>query len=576
MRGAGAWARRAAAALFPALTLAAAVWLWPLLFKLGNRTLCLADWEGFCEEALRPLPGGCLHFAAEFLSALWAVPWLGWAVFVAAGLGMAAWAWRSGRTPRWWGLLPFAATLWAVAYCGVSVWVFVDPAFPWVWLLGWGVAAALSGGGWRAAVAAAALYPLCGTPALLGALVGAFAPGRRLWERALLAAEAAALPILAQTLSPYDPAWEPLLMANAPFLAEEGAAAWNAVCVCVAALLAAGRWAGRVRVPWGWARRALAPAPAALFAVAAFAAADPTHPLYDLLMCERAARRGDFRAILALPPERVVAHRMLCAQTIHALWREDLLEERLFDYPWRVSHTASSIETMAFDGFDLLYDYGIVLFARRWCHESVVNRGWSPHKLALMARISLATGEWAAARRFAGQLARAPFRRREAEALAAQVGDVARFDARTRRVAELHARLSLDPGSPVFEGDKRLEPAIYDRYAVLKNGDRRMVALYLCASLLRRDTVPFLENYDVILRVWPRRPLPRAFQQALLAAASTVPPAEQPRLTADLFSPGMAEAFAVFRRRVSPAAAGDPDFLGRFGRTYWFYAAFVP
>ena len=145
-----------------------------------------------------------------------------------------------------------------------------------------------------------------------------------------------------------------------------------------------------------------------------------------------------------------------------------------------------------------------------------------------------------------------------------------------RRVAELHARLCVDPGGPTFEGDKRLEPGIYNRYAVLQNGNREMVALYLCASLLRKDTNPFNENFAVICRVWPQRPLPRAFQQALLSAASTLPPEKQPRLTADLFSPGVPQAFQDFLRVAPKADPRDEAFLRRFRGTYWFYASFVP
>ena len=245
MRGAGAWARRAAAALFPALTLAAAVWLWPLLFKLGNRTLCLADWEGFCEEALRPLPGGCLHFAAGFLSALWAVPWLGWAVFVAAGLGMAAWAWRSGRTPRWWGLLPFAATLCCLAWRGAAGWPLLGGAAPFALLLGWCVcllvlALARAVGGW-AALAAAALYPLAGAPALLAALVALTLPRLSLPSRLLFAA-VLFLPLAWRRFVAADAAWEPLLLANAPFLATDAAQALNHANLLCLILVAGAVW----------------------------------------------------------------------------------------------------------------------------------------------------------------------------------------------------------------------------------------------------------------------------------------------------------------------------------------------
>ncbi len=577
-RGWGALARLAPWSL-AALALAVSAAVWPLLCKLGWRCLSLADWAGFAEEAARPLPGGALHWCASWLGALWAVPWLGWLAFAALGAGVTALARAWGRLPAWGAGLPWAATAWAVAYCGVSVWIFVDAAFPWVWLLGWGAALAVAGaarrwGAWGA-VLAAALYPACGSPALMGALLGAAAPGVRWWARGALAAVAAAWPVLWRAAGASDPAWGPLLLANAPFLNEQGASVWNATAAGVWALAAAAQWP--LRLPRRLARLRLAAwAPAAVFAAAVGFGADAPHPLLDLLRCERALVRGETGRVLSLSPERAASHRMLAAQTIHALWRAGQLEERLFDYPWRVSHETSTIETMSLDGWRLLYSYGIVQMARRWCYEAVVNRGWSPDKLALLARVALVTGENDLARRYARQLARTPFHGREAAWLLAVADGKAQPDAELRRVAELHARLCVDPGGPTFEGDKRLEPGIYNRYAVLQNGNREMVALYLCASLLRKDINPFNENFAVICRVWPQRPLPRAFQQALLSAASTLPPEKQPRLTADLFSPGVPQAFQDFLRVAPKADPGDEAFLRRFRGTYWFYASFVP
>ena len=105
-----------------------------------------------------------------------------------------------------------------------------------------------------------------------------------------------------------------------------------------------------------------------------------------------------------------------------------------------------------------------------------------------------------------------------------------------------------------------------------------MVELYLCASLLRKETLPFLENFAVICQVWDKRPLPRVFQQALLSAAASVPQEQQPHLTSDLFSPGMIEAFQGFRAQVERLRKenGDIEKLMRpWRRSYWFYALFV-
>ena len=131
------------------------------------------------------------------------------------------------------------------------------------------------------------------------------------------------------------------------------------------------------------------------------------------------------------------------------------------------------------------------------------------------------------------------------------------------------------PDSIAPKAIKKLEEGIYNRYAVLKNGNRDMVALYLCSSLLLQDTTALTENFDVICQVWPQRPLPRAFQQGLLAAAASLPPAQQPRLTADLFSPGMFEAFQAFQKEAPTANPAAESFRKRFGKSYWYYATFV-
>lgn len=584
-------ALRSPAFLLTLCVCVAAVTQGPLLHKLGLRACCLADLPGLRTAALDVLPSGLLRWCAELLSVLWAMPWLGGTLFLLLGLGVTWMGRRWARLGPVTSVLPFALVVGQVAYCGFSVWLFADATFPVLYLLIWGLTLFTMGlarrWGGRAAPVLAALYPLGGSATLMGGLAAAALPGQRLRARAAWVALTFALPVAWQRLSPYDPAWDVLLKANVPFLFEHGSRVWDTASALLFATLALAPWATRAlprmrtpallnRLPARLTTTARTIGPAALFALVTLWAMDPVHPLYDLLACERALARGDMARILAVPEERVAAHRMLGAYRIHALWRAGELEERLFDVPWQVSHATSTIETMELDGYNLLYDYGIVQLARRWCYESAVNKGWSAPKLALLARIALVCDEPALARRYALQLRRIPLHRAEAETLLGLAQGTEKPTAALLRVANLHRRLCLDEGSPVFEGDKRLEPGIYNRYAVLKNGDRDMVALYLCASLLRKDLTPFIENYDVILRVWPKRPLPRAFQQGLLAAAATLPPTDQPRLTADLFSPGVPQAFADFQRLSPNANPRDPAFLRRFAHTFWFYAAFVP
>ncbi len=579
----GTWLAAIRYPLIASLLLTAGVALyWPVLYKLGLRACCYADWAGLCEAAADPFPGGLLRWFAHGLMGLWRVPLLGAAVLVALLGGLTALARATRRLPGAWALWPAGVLLWQVAYCGFSCWIFADAAFVTHYALWWAVvlglvAAGVRWGAWSAA--GLLLWPVAGLAAPVGVALGACV-GRATWpSRVARLVAALALPFVWRCLAEADPAWHETCLANSPILFEADSLYWNLASLSIPLVLFAAPLLKRLRLPFTVHRSLFTTAAAAAVTLLCFyRGMDPIHPLYDLLACERAVARDDPAAILRLPAERVVKHRMLSAYTIYALWRTGQLEERLFDYPWRVSHEGSTIDTMELDGYRLLFRYGLVQIARRWGYESVINKGWDADKLDLLARAAIITDEPALATRYARQLARLPLCRRQAERLLEVIAHRAEPDPELKRLHDLHLRLSLDSGSPVFEGAKRLEEGIYNRYAVLKNGNRDMVALYLCASLLRKDTVPFLENYDVILSVWPQRPLPRAFQQALLDAAAEQPPAEQPHLTADLFSPETLHTFEAFRRTLPALSAGrmSPiDLLPRFGRTFWFYKRFV-
>ena len=580
-------AARTGVALLLGAELALTALFWPLLEKLGLRTCCFADWEGFKEMALDWTPGGALHWCGDFFGALWAAPWLGGGAFVALALAVAALGWRWARLPWWAALAPFGLVLWHVAFCGFSVWLFQIPAMPALYLLGWGAVFFLFGlyrrHGGAGSLAAALLFPACGVPAAAGALLGATLPGVSARRRACRAALALAALPLWRFGCPADPNWRFLFVAHSSVLAEPGAFWWNALQAATLALAACAAWREAFVLPervLPWLRRAGAVLPAATLLAAVWLASDPLHPLCDILACERALERGDMKRILAVPPERAVAHRMLSAYTIYALWRTGALEERLFAYPWQVSHEKSAIDTMELDGYRLTFHYGLALLARRWCYESVINKGWTPDKLRLMAHVALIGDEPPLAERYALQLRRLPFRRAEADhllALAAGAAPDPEADAGLLRANNLCRRLSKDEGCPVFEGDKRLEPGIYNRYSVLKNGDREMVLLYLCASLLRKDALPFAENLAVILKAWPKRPLPLVFQQAYLDLAGNPPmPNLRLDLSADLFDPAVVAAYNDFVRLAPDAKPGDKAFIRRFGGTYWFYKNFVP
>ena len=570
----------------------AGVWgFWPIFCKLGLRACCYADWAGFCAAAGEALPGGVLRWAAHLGMGLWRVPLLGGAVMVGALGGLTLCARVSGRLRGGWGVLPGGLLLWQVAYCGFSCWIFANAAFPLHYALGWSVLLLVATVGWRWGAWGAlgvVLWPVAGLPALAGVVLGALA-GRGRWPGRLgRLVLALAVAVAWRRFSESDATWQELCLANSPFLFEQDCALWNVGnSLLLGALLGAEplrAWVARA-VEARWAKRGALGLRLAGWLVAALAVGgscwvgmDPVRPLYEILACERAVERDDVAAILRLAPERAVKHRMLSAYTIYALWRSGQLEERLFDYPWRVTHSTSTIDTMELDGYRLLYRYGLVQLARRWCYESVINKEWSGEKYALLARIALVTEEPALARRYARQLARLPLWGKEASQLLALCEGRGQPEPELRRIHDLHLRLCADTGSPTFEGAKRLEEGIYNRYAVLKNGNRDMVGLYLCASLLRKDTTPLAENYEVILSVWPQRPLPRAFQQGYLEMTLTPPAGGTPPLRSDLFSPATVrdfEAFCATLRHASGGRLSPEQLMPRFGRSYWFYSRFV-
>lgn len=550
-----------------------------LLMKLGSRALCYADWAGFCEMVMRPVPGGMLAWGSAFLAMLFQVPWLGVGVLFLLGALVVLLGRVWCRLPWWGALFPCAQVVAQLTFCGFSAWIFQEPAFVQGYLLAWGACLFSLGavkrfGAWG--VLSAVVYPLTGPAVLIGLLGALLLRGRTVVTR-VLCALVVAVALVGWKVGCYaDPSWVNLLRTQTWFLFEPGALWWDVFTfLALGAVFSEPFWGARLALASARCRAVVASGLAVALLGTLWLAADPSI-LYRILRCERNLRTGDGRLALTLPEQDVIGHRMVSAYYIHGLWRAGKLEDRLFDMPWMVSHKGSTIDTMSLDGYWLLYHYGIVQMARRWCYESVIKQGWTADDYVLLTKVAIVCNEMALARRYAQQLARLPFRGDEAaELLGYANGALIPQGHELRRVAELHLRLAADEGSPTFEAGKRLEEGIYNRYAVLKNGNREMVALYLCSSLLLQDTTALIENFDVLLSVWPQRPLPRAFQQGLLAGAAALPPEQQPRLTADLFSPGMFEAFTAFQREAPHADPAHPYFRKRFGKSYWYYASFV-
>ena len=577
-----------------AILLASVLLQGPLWQMLGDRVCAYADWAGLCEAAGGALPGGLLRWLASVTATLWTLPWLGTGITCLLATAGTYAGIRFAKLPWPVAIAGPALALWQVTYCGFSVWIFLQPEAPTLRLIVWIgfmlLLALARKHPLAALLATAGLYPAVGTPALLALPLLALAPrtaaGRLPWIWFIAAVAAAALlPILWKLLCPFDPAWDVLLLSNASFLAEEHALIWNIAgalpLLVIAAALTVLPALKQHLAPLLEKRSHIRTAAACIGAPILTAGLllltmDSIRPLYDILACERAVKNNQTETIRALPTERILRHRMLCAYRIYADWRAGILENTLFDIPYTVSHTASTINAMELDGPELLMRYGLLQIARRWTYESLISKGFNAVACERLAIIALCCGENDLARKYLFQLARFPLRSRRATELTNILDGKAQPDSELQRLAHLHNALCQDSGSPIFAGSEKPEGTIYDRYAVVKNGNKEMIAMYLCASLLRKDTLPFVDNYQVILDVWSERPLPRAFQQALLSTAVD-PKYEGKRLnlTPDLFSPGMIEAFNAFQQESPTANPANPKFRKRFGRSYWYYSTFV-
>jgi hypothetical protein len=550
-----------------------------LFMKLGSRALCYADWNGFWETATRPVPGGALAWCGELLATLFQVPWLGMLAFLGISVAVTLLGRFWCRLNWWAALAPCVQVVLQLTYCGFSAWIFHDSTFMQTYLLEWAACLFALGavkrfGAWG--IFAALLYPVTGISVLFG-LIGAILLKNITYFTRTLCLATPILVVIAWKLTCYaDPSWPNLLKTQTWFLFEKASFWWEVFTfLALKSVFTEPYWTARFYAA-APLKRSIAAIATPICLIATLLLIRDPNSLYSILRCERNLRTGDGRAALQLPESEIINHRMLSAYYIHGLWRAGQLEDKLFDMPWKVSHKSTTIDTMSLDGHWLLYHYGIVQMARRWCYESVIKLGWTPDDYALLTKVAIVCNEMPLARRYAQQLARIPFRGKEAAEYLSYVNGVQIPKTHELwRIAELHLRLAADEGSPTFEAGKKLEDGIYNRYAVLKNGNRDMVALYLCSSLLLQDTTALTENFDVICSVWPQRPLPRAFQQGLLAAAASLPPAQQPRLTANLFSPGMFEAFQAFQKEAPTANPTAESFRKRFGKSYWYYATFV-
>lgn len=571
----------------------------PLIEKLARRTLFFATWHDAWLAFTAPRPGEFLDYLARGLTTLGMRPMLCIAVLALASAGLTAlWggAFRKSRAAMGFAAFPVLLFLCQLAHLGFSVYLFKQTSFLFCHLLGFAAALALYWlwQRWRGALLlAAALYPLLGMPAIFACIfIAIHALGERRWGTAALAAAlSAAAPGLCAEFLYGAYALDSAYTVNAIILFESEALWWNiaAGAALFAAALCALFNALRLTLPLWCSLPALLLPFFITTPFAWFIAEKDTANLFAILRAENAAEHGDWEALLAIPtPPGREPHRMLTAYRILAMFRTGTLADRLLTYPVQTKHTTTSIDTMKIDGFRLLYRYGLVQIARKWCWEKTEDLSPTPDSLLYFGRIALITGELDAAKTWFTLLARCPFYATEAaEGLRLATDPTAEInDPELGIIHDLFVRLSADSANPVFENQRNLEAIIYSRYAVMKRGSQPMVGLHLIANMLMDNPLPVLENLETLLalRPDPTTPLPRYYQEAILTALAEIPTPQQPRIPTEALSQASLDRFQRFqhdaRRIFGPGAAPTPEardaFATTYRDTYYFYKGFQP
>lgn len=569
-----------AAAVPFALHIALLAWFRPTLWKLADRTLCYADWDGFAEMALPGLqPGGALLYLARLLSTTglcdgwFVVPYLLLHV-LAAVLWNRLFPRADGRW-NWagaWLVLVLDAA--AFLHLGPDVWIVIEPAYPLANLLGLALVLALLLLG-RAvspcisASSCALLFVPCGLYALLPLLAGRLLLGLLATGCAVTAipwvySDVALLPALGYSQA----------VVNGALLSPAGL--WPLLCFLFPVFC---RY--RAHLPFAFRDRWLLLALPPLFLFL------PTHDVRPQLRMERAILANDWEGVLSDFPKDTKL-RLAHAYRILALYRLGRLDDELFLTMPHVSHRATDADEVKMDGEILLFAYGLLNPARYRITESVSEKGWQPRHLRLLGDIARVSGEGRLAERYYRQLARCPFRRAWAESrlaardLPADLAPVEEFAFTWQQ----YVLMRKDP--PFFHFDQQnIETFIYERMLRIQTSPPPNVArMLLAAYLLEHDRQAFIRNMPVMNALCPDGPWPRAWQEGVLARLRELPPGELEE-TAKTIRPGAfsedivarLDRFSAACRSAAERKISESEFAAQlrrdFGDTFWFYDAVV-
>jgi len=550
-------------------------------WKLADQTLVFADWDGFREMALPgDRPAGLLRWCARMATSLGLFDATWWMPYVLGALALGVSLHLLMRSPTRdvsvrrrltslfaWCVLGFLVAFAPLAFIGDFLWDEKEHSAPLFNLFGLVVSCGLFAAfrSWirrpwglvSVCALCAVLFVPFGAYALLAGLASAVCA----WRGSVIPGACGAL------RSPFR-GWH--WLASAAFLL----AAFPASCAWIYGDMAchiAWRYAQGFRLPCG-----------------------PVGTLRHSFEMERCVRARDWRGVMALADAykgsgRDFPLRMEIAFRILAQFHLETLPDDLFRYPIRTGHFSTDADQQSMDGYQLLFEYGLLQPARRSIYERVFTAGWEPAHHLYLGDIALLCGERLLAYRNYRQLRRCPFRRALADARLAALADATLFPQEELGMVAAAHSVWLEMGkavdAPFFSTGNRIELIAYNYFRTLRKAPEFMARMLISVLLLDGDVPVLVQNVPWLDRITPPpKPWPLPVQEAIAAYASTLDDTKQAeflsRIRPTALSPQATMRLDAFKRvaRIlgDSLSQKDKDRVRRdFGDSFFFYDCWV-
>jgi len=565
----------------------------PIVWKLAQQTLFYADLDGLSElVSWRGRPGGLLDWLARGFqtTGLGSVSWLYHGLV--ALVTMLIWRQVFPRQQQgWWPVLSFPAAFLVVypaLLAGTSMWLLDDysagfrNAFG-LWTMLGCYTLCRWRGAWLPAILSALLFPLLGIYPILGVI--AF----NVRYLPLLA-----VPAIAGSLLYYDLSWECAYLNSCAIFDRFRWCALNAWTVAAFLLFFVAAQVDRadadnvfafvgklwkkvpgLKLPESPKRRW---AGLAIIAIALVVGLWKCRPLPDLrgqMTREYAVTECRWADVIAAKPPNGNALRMESAYRVLALQRLDMLPDHLFDEPFWSSQESTDAQEELMDGHELLYNYGLLLPARRYLFETMSTKHWMPRHFELLGDIALLFGENALAERNYRLLLRCPYYAKKARArldflmnpdekkkLPPDLEVIANF---ARTLGMMLDKVKVE----FFDIQQNVEQLAYNHYINVQNCDEKTARFCLSCMLLKKKHDTLALNQGLLEGIF-KGPLavPKYLQQALISSGKYP----------GFISPEVQQQAMAFRTDAQRVGSGMMDqqlFMSRWASSYFFYNEFV-